>query len=113
MFSFRTLPSGANWLPRFALFGDLGYQNEVSLPYLSKEVQQEDRYDVIFHIGDMGELPGGGEMLDIALTGFLAYDLQERNGEQGNDFMRSIEKVAARVPYMTCPGNHERYDNFR
>lgn len=26
--------------------------------------------------------------------------------------MRSIQKVAARVPYMTCPGNHERYDNF-
>ena len=51
--------------------------------------------------------------MDIALTGFLAYDLQERNGEQGNDFMRSIERVAARVPYMTCPGNHERYDNFR
>lgn len=65
MFSFRTLRSGANWLPRFALFGDLGYQNEVSLPYLSKEVQQEDRYDVIFHIGDMGELAVEEKCLDI------------------------------------------------
>lgn len=26
--------------------------------------------------------------------------------------MRSIEKVAARVPYMVCPGNHEKYHNF-
>lgn len=26
--------------------------------------------------------------------------------------MRSIEKVAAHVPYMTCPGNHERHKNF-
>lgn len=26
--------------------------------------------------------------------------------------MRDIEEVAANVPYMTCPGNHEQHDNF-
>ena len=41
----------------------------------------------------------------------MNFVLQD-DGEQGNDFMRSIEKVAARVPYMTCPGNHEQYANF-
>lgn len=92
--SFKTLPAGNNWLPRLAIYGDLGFQNEESLPYLSKEVEK-DMYDTVFHIGD------------------LAYDLHERDGEQGNDFMRSIEKVASKVPYMTCPGNHEHAGNFR
>src|SRR5699024_9804272 len=26
--------------------------------------------------------------------------------------MQMIEPVASRVPYMTCPGNHERKSNF-
>ena len=26
--------------------------------------------------------------------------------------MRLIEPIAAYVPYMTCPGNHESFDNF-
>ena len=25
----------------------------------------------------------------------------------GDDFMNQIESVAAYLPYMTCPGNHE------
>ncbi|XP_017463684.1 PREDICTED: acid phosphatase type 7-like, partial [Rhagoletis zephyria] len=98
VFTFRTLPSGSKWLPRFAVYGDLGFQNEESLPFLTKDVigqpNNHPLYDVIFHVGDM------------------AYNLFERRGEQGNDFMRSIEKVAARVPYMTCPGNHEEKSNF-
>ena len=51
VFRFRTLPRGNKWNPSFAIYGDLGYQNEESLPYLSKDVQK-DMYDVIFHIGD-------------------------------------------------------------
>jgi len=26
--------------------------------------------------------------------------------------MRSIESIAAQIPYMVCPGNHEKHDNF-
>lgn len=29
------------------------------------------------------------------------------NGRIGDEFMRQIESIAAYVPYMTCPGNHE------
>lgn len=94
VFHFKTLPLGNSWSPRLAIYGDLGFQNEESLPFLSKDIEK-DLYDVIFHIGD------------------FAYDLNERSGEQGNDFMRSIEKVAAKVPYMTVPGNHEHHANFR
>lgn len=36
----------------------------------------------------------------------MAYNLFERNCEQGHDFMRSIEPVAANVPYMVIPGEY-------
>ena len=26
----------------------------------------------------------------------------------GDDFMNQIQSIAAYVPYMTCPGNHEQ-----
>lgn len=42
----------------------------------------------------------------------MAYNLNTDNGEQGNKFMRAIEKVASQVPYFTCPGNHEEEKNF-
>jgi hypothetical protein len=32
--------------------------------------------------------------------------LQE-NGLVGDEFMNQIQPIAAYVPYMTCPGNHE------
>ena len=51
VFHFKTLPLGNSWSPRLAIYGDLGFQNEESLPFLSKDVEK-DLYDVIFHIGD-------------------------------------------------------------
>jgi acid phosphatase type 7 len=33
--------------------------------------------------------------------------LEDQKGEIGNGFMRAIEPVASRVPYMVSPGNHE------
>ena len=29
------------------------------------------------------------------------------NARVGDEFMRQIEPIAANIPYMTCPGNHE------
>ena len=34
---------------------------------------------------------------------------QQDEGRNGDDFMNEIQTIAAYVPYMTCPGNHERY----
>ena len=51
VFEFITLNYGNKWLPSFAVYGDLGYENGVSLPYLNKDVKK-GMYDVIFHIGD-------------------------------------------------------------
>jgi len=40
-------------------------------------------------------------------VGDFAYDLRDGNGTIGDLFFTYIENVAAYVPYMTCPGNHE------
>ena len=58
VYYFRTLPSGNNWLPSLAIYGDLGLQNKQSLPFMKKDVHK-NIYNVIFHIGD------------------FAYDLQD------------------------------------
>eukprot|EP00092_Neocalanus_flemingeri_P000642 GFUD01000684.1.p1 GENE.GFUD01000684.1~~GFUD01000684.1.p1 ORF type:complete len:450 (+),score=123.28 GFUD01000684.1:126-1475(+) len=93
VFEMRTLPSGENWSPRLALFGDMGNENAVSLPMIQREVG-EGVYDAIIHVGDM------------------AYDMADKNGVRGDIFMDQIEPIASMVPYMTCPGNHEWHYNF-
>ncbi|CAG10668.1 unnamed protein product [Tetraodon nigroviridis] len=42
----------------------------------------------------------------------FAYDMHEDNARIGDEFMRQIQSIAAYVPYMTCPGNHEAAYNF-
>ncbi|XP_066438022.1 acid phosphatase type 7 isoform X2 [Eleutherodactylus coqui] len=92
-FYFRALQVGSSWGPRLAVFGDMGNENPQSLSRLQKETQME-MYDAIFHVGD------------------FAYDMDEDDAQVGDEFMRQIESVAAYVPYMTCPGNHEEAYNF-
>ena len=48
----------------------------------------------------------------IIHVGDFAYNMATDNGRVGNEFMRQIEPVAAYVPYMTCPGNHEYYEDY-
>ncbi|XP_053124435.1 acid phosphatase type 7 [Hemicordylus capensis] len=92
-YSFQALLNGANWSPRFAIYGDMGLVNPQSLPRLQREAEM-GLYDVVLHVGD------------------FAYNLDTDNAYVGDAFMRSIEPVAALVPYMTCPGNHEQKYNF-
>ncbi|EDO41277.1 predicted protein [Nematostella vectensis] len=92
-FNFKARRDGVDWSPRLAIFGDLGNKNARSLPFLQEEVQKGD-YDAIIHVGD------------------FAYDLFTNNGTYGDEFMRQIQPIAALVPYMTCPGNHESAYNF-
>ncbi|CAJ1073764.1 acid phosphatase type 7 [Xyrichtys novacula] len=93
IFFFTALNNSTSFSPRFALYGDLGNENPQSLARLQKETQQ-GMYDVILHIGD------------------FAYDMHEDNARIGDEFMRQIQSIAAYVPYMTCPGNHEATYNF-
>ncbi|XP_061090193.1 acid phosphatase type 7 [Conger conger] len=90
---FIALNESNAWSPRFALFGDMGNENPQSLSRLQKETQVR-MYDAILHIGD------------------FAYDMDQDNGRIGDEFMNQIQSIAAYVPYMTCPGNHESAYNF-
>uniref|UniRef100_A0A8C9AYJ6 Purple acid phosphatase n=1 Tax=Prolemur simus TaxID=1328070 RepID=A0A8C9AYJ6_PROSS len=92
-FRFRALKNGVHWSPRLAVFGDLGADNPKALPRLRRETQQ-GMYDAVLHVGD------------------FAYDMDQDNARVGDRFMRLIEPVAASLPYMTCPGNHEERYNF-
>ncbi|GFO35532.1 purple acid phosphatase [Plakobranchus ocellatus] len=92
-FSFKTWPRGEKWSPRIALFGDMGNENAQSLPRLQVETMQ-GMYDAILHVGD------------------FAYDMDEDNARVGDNFMRQIEPMASKIPYLTCPGNHEQAYNF-
>lgn len=87
-FSFVTPPEGNSWSPSLAIFGDMGNENAQSLPRLQQDTQK-GMYDAIIHVGD------------------FAYDMDTDNAEVGDAFMRQIETIAAYVPYMVCPGNHE------
>ncbi|KAL9954279.1 hypothetical protein ACROYT_G041794 [Oculina patagonica] len=93
LFAFNALKSGEDWSPRIALYGDLGSVNAKSIAFLQQEAQ-EGKYDAFLHIGD------------------FAYNMEYNNGLVGDDFMNQIQTIAAYVPYMTCPGNHEQAYNF-
>lgn len=66
----------------------MGNENAQSLSRLQQDTQR-GMYDAIIHVGD------------------FAYDMDTDNAEVGDAFMRQIESIAAYVPYMVCPGNHE------
>ncbi|XP_020622284.1 acid phosphatase type 7-like [Orbicella faveolata] len=93
LYAFKALKSGVDWSPRMAVFGDLGSVNARSLSYLQEETQ-EGKYDAFLHVGD------------------FAYDMDSDNALVGDDFMNQIQSIAAYIPYMTCPGNHEQAYNF-
>ncbi|CAG2165832.1 unnamed protein product, partial [Oppiella nova] len=78
---------------KVAIYGDLGLKNGVSTRQLIKDVEK-GLYDTVFHIGD------------------IAYNLNSDGGSVGDDFMNSIQPIAANVPYQVCPGNHEKKRNF-
>ncbi|XP_054169250.1 acid phosphatase type 7-like isoform X2 [Oppia nitens] len=90
---FSAMKSGTNWSPKFAVIGDLGNVNGISVPYIQKAISK-GQYDAVLHIGD------------------FAYDMDSDNARVGDDYMRQMEPVAAYVPYMTVVGNHEAAYNF-
>ncbi|XP_071079629.1 acid phosphatase type 7-like isoform X1 [Haliotis cracherodii] len=93
LFTFRVMKGGSDWSPQLAVFGDLGYENPRAFPYLQEETQA-GHFDAILHLGD------------------FAYNLDTDDARLGDEFMRMLEPVAAKVPYMVSVGNHEKAYNF-
>ena len=61
------LKDGTDWSPRFAVYGDLGYQNgDHSIPLLTKETNDR-HWDVVLHVG---------ECLPVCIITILRHVLQ-------------------------------------
>ena len=45
------LKNGTDWSPRFAVYGDLGFLNGISMPFLTKETSSRN-WDVVLHLGE-------------------------------------------------------------
>ncbi|CAI4223352.1 unnamed protein product [Auanema sp. JU1783] len=89
---FNFMPIDQNKNVKAAIFGDFSVDSGYSMDLLTNSTHEGD-FDIIFHIGD------------------LAYNLQDKEGATGDDFMNAIENIAAYVPYMVIAGNHE-YDRI-
>lgn len=92
-FYVRIPPDSETWKPQIVIFGDMGNENAQSLARLQEDTQK-GLYDAAIHVGD------------------FAYDMNTDDARVGDEFMRQIESVAAYLPYMTVPGNHEEKYNF-
>ncbi|PIC14601.1 hypothetical protein B9Z55_026855 [Caenorhabditis nigoni] len=77
----------------YAVYGDLGVENGRSLGTIQKMAQRGE-LDLVLHVGD------------------FAYNMDESNGETGDEFLRQIEPISAYIPYMAAVGNHEYFNNF-
>lgn len=93
--SFKTLARdiGMSQPLRVASVGDMGYgaNSDTTIRSLAKMVES-GAIDFVIHNGDIGYADGDQSHWDV--------------------FMRKIEPIASRVPYMVSPGNHEFYFNF-
>lgn len=78
-----------------AVFGDMGIGN-YSIPTRThlEALVTSDAVHGVLHLGD------------------IAYDMYRHMGSVADEFFKEIEPIAASVPYMVTPGNHEHYQNF-
>lgn len=51
-------------------------------------------YDAVLNVGD------------------LAYDMRDDDGHRGDLYLNMVQPLAASLPFMTCPGNHEVHYDF-
>ncbi|CAF2391579.1 unnamed protein product [Rotaria sp. Silwood2] len=93
VFWFTAMRNDSDFVVRMAVYGDMGKDNAQSMGRLQEETQL-GHFDLILHVGDM------------------AYDMDLDNARYGDEYMNEIESIAAYIPYMTCPGNHENAYNF-
>merc|ERR1712224_1155342 len=62
-------------------------------PSLIKDAES-NKLDLVLHIGD------------------FAYDFISDNGKNGDQFLRDMEPLISKVPYMVAIGNHENSCDF-
>ncbi|CAD8051210.1 unnamed protein product [Paramecium sonneborni] len=83
---------------KILVFGDMDsnwvqFQSKDTFDWLENEVKQDKRYDTILFTGDM------------------AYDLESKNCQQGDNWLRNISTFTSRYPFMAAFGNHDWGNN--
>ncbi len=81
---------------RLLAFCDAGEVDEARAGALRAAMLDADatQYDALLHCGD------------------FAYDLENEDGTRGDRFLASMQPLAASMPYLVSPGNHEQAGNF-
>lgn len=102
-YNFRTPPGYAQNVTMLILadwatdhIGDLDNPQHTLTPKpdILEPLIKEEGFTSVWHLGD------------------IAYDLFSDNGKRGDRFLRTIEPVAASIPYMIAAGNHETKKKF-
>lgn len=93
-YEFTAKRDDENWSPQLLVYGDMGRVG--GAPSLKRLIQEarSGHNTAVLHVGD------------------FAYDFHTSGGLNGDAFMNRIQDMAARIPYMTCVGNHEIPFNF-
>lgn len=75
---------------KLAVFGDWSKDDsgDLTYNYLVRNMDAK-QYDSIVFLGD------------------IAYDLESKSGDTGNDFLEFIKPITSNIPFMATPGNHE------
>lgn len=87
----------------------MGNENAQSLVRLQEETQN-GMYDAILHVGDFAYDMNSVRTLLLDIVSFLNNSnsfIVQNDAAVGDAFMNQIQPIAAYLPYMTCPGNHE------
>ena len=92
VYSFKTFDPAST--ANFAVIADMAYDtfSDNTVKALTQLVD-EGKINAVIHSGDISYADGFDRHFD--------------------DFMNKIQPIAARVPYMITPGNHEIYANFK
>lgn len=44
-------------------------------------------------------------------SGDFAYDINDKQGMQGDNYFENLKNINTQIPYVITPGNHENFDN--
>ena len=77
------------------IYGDLGIgENGEGSKKMLENISFIGEHDVILHMGD------------------IAYNMDDYQGLVGDMFLKEVQSIAARFPYMVLIGNHDLYGNM-
>ncbi|XP_078618269.1 uncharacterized protein LOC144885921 isoform X2 [Branchiostoma floridae x Branchiostoma japonicum] len=98
-----TCVEGSERVGKVALIADMGVEEDsFTIRSILRQVDQ-DELDFVLHAGDISYADNFG-------TTYRSSD--GNNSWVWVQYMTSLHDVTARVPYMTCPGNHEKQFDF-